>query len=136
MVWLYVLFLIIVFIVFVLQAIWVEYLDDGLQKSWAYRLFKFFQYGFRQDLNNVYDGKTKEQYQKEANRVVEEVVSTAQSGKNYGTIRLSPEFNDKDTEIIIEMMLKDLHKRFTNVFSTSTYYSNCKGCNCIIVSWR
>lgn len=59
------------------------YEDDGIRKVWAYRLFKFFQYGFRQDLNKVYDGKTKEQYKAEVNRVVEEVVSLAQKRREF-----------------------------------------------------
>lgn len=64
MIWLYVLFVLLVFIVFIMQFVLV-YEDDGISKVWAYRLFKFFQYGFRQDLNNVYDGKTKAQYETE-----------------------------------------------------------------------
>lgn len=72
----YGLFILLVFIVFIMQFVLV-YEDDGINKVWAYRLFKFFQYGFRQDLNKVYDGKTKEQYQAEVNRVVGEVVSSA-----------------------------------------------------------
>ena len=111
------------------------YEDDGISKVWAYRLFKFFQYGFRQDLNNVYDGKTKAQYETEVNRVVEEIVSVAQNGKNYTMICLNSDFNGKDTDIIIDMLLKALQKRFTNVFTITTYHSNCKGCNCLNIMW-
>lgn len=134
--WLYILFLFIVFLVFILQFLLV-YEDDGiLNKVWAYRLFKFFQYGFRQDLNNVYDGKTKEQYEAEVNRVVEEIVSLAQKGKQYSSVYLSPEFNDKDTDIITNMVSKALRKRFNNVFSIESYYSRCNGSSYINVSWR
>ena len=132
--WLYILFLFIAFLVFILQFVLV-YEDDGLQKVWVYRLFKFFQYGFRQDLNNVYDGKTKEQYETEVNRVVAEVVSLAQNGENYTMICLNSEFNGKDTDIVIDMLLKALQKRFTNVFTITTYHSNCKGCNCLNIMW-
>lgn len=131
---LYGLFILLVFIVFIMQFVLV-YEDDGLQKVWAYRLFKFFQYGFRQDLNNVYDGKTKEQYKTEVNRVVSEVVSLAQNGENYTMVCLSSEFNDKDTDIVIDMLLKALQKRFTNVFTITTYHSNCKNCNCLNIMW-
>lgn len=134
MIWLYGLFISLVFIVFIMQFVLV-YEDDGLQKVWVYRLFKFFQYGFRQDLNNVYDGKTKEQYETEVNRVVAEVVSLAQNGENYTMICLNSDFNGKDTDIVIDMLLKALQKRFTNVFTITTYYSNCKGCNCINIMW-
>lgn len=131
---LYGLFVLLVFIVFIMQFVFV-YEDDGLQKVWVYRLFKFFQYGFRQDLNNVYDGKTKEQYETEVNRVVAEVVSLAQNGENYTMICLNSEFNGKDTDIVIDMLLKALQKRFTNVFTITTYHSNCKGCNCLNIMW-
>lgn len=134
MIWLYGLFILLVFIVFIMQFVLV-YEDDGLQKVWVYRLFKFFQYGFRQDLNNVYDGKTKEQYETEVNRVVAEVVSLAQNGENYIMVCLNPEFNVKDTDIVIDMLLKALQKRFTNVFTITTYHSNCKGCNCLNIIW-
>lgn len=134
MMWLYGLFVLLVFIVFIMQFVLV-YEDDGLQKVWVYRLFKFFQYGFRQDLNNVYDGKTKEQYETEVNRVVAEVVSLAQNGENYTMICLNSEFNGKDTEIVIDMLLKALRKRFTNVFTITTYHSNYKGCNCLNIMW-
>lgn len=134
MIWLYGLFVLLVFIVFIMQFVLV-YEDDGISKVWAYRLFKFFQYGFRQDLNKVYDGKSKEQYEAEVNRVVEEVVELAQNGENYIMVCLNPELNDKDTDIVIDMLLKVLHKRFTNVFTISTYHSNCKGCNCLNIIW-
>lgn len=134
MIGLYGLFILLVFIVFIMQFVLV-YEDDGLQKVWVYRLFKFFQYGFRQDLNNVYDGKTKEQYETEVNRVVAEVVSLAQNGENYTMICLNSEFNGKDTDIVIDMLLKALQKRFTNVFTITTYHSNCKGCNCLNIMW-
>lgn len=134
MIWLYGLFVLLVFIVFIMQFVLV-YEDDGLQKVWVYRLFKFFQYGFRQDLNNVYDGKTKEQYETEVNRVVAEVVSLAQNGENYTMICLNSDFNGKDTDIVIDMLLKALQKRFTNVFTITTYHSNCKGCNCLNIMW-
>lgn len=134
MMWLYGLFVLLVFIVFIMQFVLVDE-DDGISKVWAYRLFKFFQYGFRQDLNNVYDGKAKEQYETEVNRVVEEIFSLAQSGKNYTIICLNPEFNDKDTDIVIDMLLKTFHKRFTNVFTITTYYSKCKSCNCLDIMW-
>lgn len=134
MIWLYGLFLFLTFIVFIMQFVLV-YEDDGLQKVWAYRLFKFFQYGFRQDLNNAYDGKTKEQYETEVNRVVGEVVLIAQNGENYTMICLNSEFNGKDTDIVIDMLLKALQKRFTNVFTITTYHSNCKGCNCLNIMW-
>lgn len=133
--WLYILFLFIAFLVFILQFVLVYEDDGGLQKVWAYRLFKFFQYGFRQDLNNVYDGKTKAQYETEVNRVVEEILLIAKSGKNYTEVYLSQEFNDKDTDIVIDMLLKVLHKRFSNVFHITTYHSNCKSCNCLNIMW-
>ena len=137
MVLLYILFLIIVFIVFALQFVLVyEDEESGLNKVWAYRLFKFFQYGFRQDLNNIYDGKTKEQYKAEVTRLVEEIVSVAQNGKNYTEVFISQEFNEKDTEIIENMLLKSLNKRFNNVFSTMVCHSHCKSCDYIMVSWR
>lgn len=134
MIWLYGLFVLLVFIVFIMQFVLV-YEDDGISKVWAYRLFKFFKYGFRQDLNNVYDGKTKAQYETEVNRVVEEILLIAKSGKNYTEVYLSQEFNDKDTDIVIDMLLKALQKRFTNVFTITTYHSNCKSCNCLNIMW-
>lgn len=134
--WLYVLFLLIILFVFLAQFVLVYEDSDNLNNVWAYRLFKFFQYGFRQDLNQVYDGKTKEQYKAEVNRVVEEVVSLAQKGKRYSSVYLSPEFNDKDTDIITNMVFKDLQKRFNNMFSIESYYSRCNGSSYINVSWR
>lgn len=130
----YGLFILLVFIVFIMQFVLV-YEDDGINKVWAYRLFKFFQYGFRQDLNKVYDGKTKEQYQAEVNRVVGEVVSSAKNGENFAMVYLSSEFNEKDTEIIEDMILKALHKRFNNVFSTTSCYSGCKQSGYICIGW-
>ena len=132
--WLYGLFVLLTFIVFIMQFVLV-YEDDGINKVWAYRLFKFFQYGFRQDLNKVYNGKTKEQYRAEVDRVVEEIFLLAQNGKNYTEVYLSPEFNDKDTDIVIDMLLKALNKRFSNVFYITTYHSNCKSCNCLNIMW-
>lgn len=131
---LYGLFVLLVFIVFIMQFVLV-YEDEGINKVWAYRLFRFFRYGFRQDLNNVYYGKTKEQYETEVNRVVAEVVSLAQNGENYTMICLNSEFNGKDTDIVIDMLLKALQKRFTNVFTITTYHSNYKGCNCLNIMW-
>lgn len=133
--WLYVLFLFITLLIFLLQFVLVYEDDGGLQKVWAYRLFKFFQYGFRQDLNKVYDGKAKEQYEAEVNRVTEEIFLLAQIGKNYTIVCLNQDFNDKDTDIVIDMLLKVLHKRFTNVFTITTYHSNCKSCNCLNIMW-
>lgn len=134
MMWLYGLFVLLVFMVFIMQFVLV-YENEGINKVWAYKLFKFFQYGFRQDLNKVYDGKTKEQYKVEGNRVVEEVVSLAQKGENFDVIYLSPEFNEKDTKIIENMLLKALHKRFNNLFSITSCYSNCKQSGYIGIGW-
>lgn len=100
------------------------YEDDGLQKVWAYRLFKFFQYGFRQDLNNVYDGKTKEQYKAEMNRIVETVVRCAQGGEKNCAVSLLSDFNDTDTRIIFDMLIKAIEKKFSNAFEVQYYYGS------------
>lgn len=100
------------------------YEDDGINKVWAYRLFKFFQYGFRQDLNKVYDGKAKEQYEAEVNRIVETVVRCAQGGEKNCTISLLSDFNDTDTRIIFDMLTKAIEKKFSNAFEVQSYYGS------------
>ena len=122
--WLYILFLFIVFLVFILQFVLVYEDDGGLQKVWAYRLFKFFQYGFRQDLNKVYDGKDKEQYEAEVNRIVESVVRCAQGGEKNCTVSLLSDFNDTDTRIIFDILTKAIEKKFSNAFEVQSYYSS------------
>lgn len=131
MIWLYGLFILLVFIVFIMQFVLV-YEDDGLQKVWAYRLFKFFQYGFRQDLNKVYDGKAKEQYEAEVNRIVETVVRCAQSGEKNCTVGLLSDFNDTDTRIIFDMLTKAIEKKFSNEFEVQSYYGSS---NYIKIRW-
>ena len=121
--WLYGLFVLLVFIVFIMQFVLV-YEDDGINKVWAYRLFKFFQYGFRQDLNKVYDGKAKEQYEAEVNRIVETVVRCAQGGEKNCTISLPSDFNDTDTRIIFDILTKAIEKKFSNAFEVQSYYGS------------
>lgn len=130
--WLYILFLFIAFLVFILQFVLVYEDAGGLQKVWAYRLFKFFQYGFRQDLNNVYDGKTKEQYETEVNRIVETVVRCAQGGEKNCTVGLLSDFNDTDTRIIFDMLTKAIEKKFSNTFEVQSYYGST---NYIKIRW-
>lgn len=128
---LYGLFLFLVFIVFIMQFVLV-YEDDGLQKVWVYRLFKFFQYGFRQDLNKVYNGKAKEQYEAEVNRIVETVVRCAQGGEKNCTVGLLSDFNDTDTRIIFDMLTKAIEKKFSNEFEVQSYYGSS---NYIKIRW-
>jgi len=129
--WLYGLFISLVFIVFIMQFVLV-YEDDGLQKVWVYRLFKFFQYGFRQDLNKVYDGKAKEQYESEVNRIVETIVRCAQGGQKNCTVGLLSDFNDTDTRIIFDMLTKAIEKKFSNDFEVQSYYGST---NYIKIRW-
>lgn len=123
MMWLYGLFVLLVFIVFIMQFVLV-YEDDGISKVWAYRLFKFFQYGFRQDLNKVYDGKAKEQYEAEVNRIVETVVRCAQGGEKNCNVSLLSDFNNTDTRIIFDMLTKAIEKKFSNTFEVQSYYGS------------
>lgn len=120
--WLYILFLFIAFLVFILQFVLVYEDDGGLQKVWAYRLFKFFQYGFRKDLKKMYLGKDKERYDREVMTILAHVADNAQRGLSSCCIALEKDLNDEDVKIIVGMTKKAIESRFNNKFSVVVLY--------------